>query len=402
MHGLPAPPDSLGLYLHLPWCLKKCPYCDFNSHAAPATLEERAYVDALLRDFEQSVAALPGRRIASLFFGGGTPSLFSPDSIARILAAVRASGRLAEGAEITLEANPGAADSGRFRGYRQAGVTRLSIGVQSFDDGLLERIGRVHDGRAAQDAVAAAAACFERFSIDLMHGLPGQTPDQARNDLRQALASGATHLSCYQLTIEPNTAFYSAPPPLPAEPVADAIDSAVYAELEAAGFAQYEVSNWSRDEHACRHNLNYWRYGDYLGLGAGAHSKLTTADGVFRSSRLRKPASFMSRVAQGRQIGEHKRVDAPDRRFEFLLNALRLVDGFELELFEVRTGCAREEIDEPLEHCAALGLLQIEQERVRPTHRGRRFLNAILREFLPGGGADAVAGPPPAQMAGDL
>ena len=383
MESLPAEPESLGLYLHLPWCLKKCPYCDFNSHVAPVALPERAYTDALLLDFEQSMAVLPGRRITTVFFGGGTPSLFSPDSIAQILDALRGSGLVEADAEITLEANPGAADSGRFRGYRQAGVTRLSIGVQSFQDGLLAELGRVHDGRAAEQAVAAAAGSFERFSIDLMYGLPGQRPEQAREDLRRALASGATHLSCYQLTLEPNTVFYSSPPPLPDDRLAGAIEAAVHAELRSAGFEQYEVSNWARDGDVCRHNLNYWLYGDYPGLGAGAHSKITTDAGVVRSARLRKPASFVAQVVDGRHIGEHRRVEAPDLSFEFLLNALRLVDGFDLALFEARTGCSRTEIATSAERCAALGLLQIEQDWVRPTELGRRFLNRVLQEFLP-------------------
>jgi oxygen-independent coproporphyrinogen-3 oxidase len=383
MQGLPAVPDSLGLYLHLPWCLKKCPYCDFNSHVAPEVLPERAYTEALLRDFDQAMAALPGRRIDSLFFGGGTPSLFSPESIARVIETIRASGLVADDVEITLEANPGAADSARFHGYRQAGVTRLSIGVQTFDDELLRRIGRVHDGQAARAAVSAAADCFRQFSIDLMYGLPGQTPAVARDDVKQALASGASHLSCYQLTLEPNTVFYSRPPMLPAEPIAEAIEDTVYSELLAAGFARYEVSNWCVDGQPCRHNLNYWRYGDYLGLGAGAHSKLTVDSGVVRQVRLRKPGSYARRVTDGGHIGEQREIDGPDLRFEFLLNALRLTEGFELARFERATGSARHEIAGPLRSCAERGLLRLESEKVRPTTLGQRFLNIILGEFLP-------------------
>jgi len=382
MPQLPAIPHSLGLYLHLPWCLKKCPYCDFNSHAAPAVLPEAAYADALLRDFDRSIAELPGQRFASVFFGGGTPSMFSPGTIARILEHVRASGRLDELSEVTLEANPGAADSGRFLGYRQAGVTRLSIGVQSFHDSLLRGLGRAHDGREAQRAVAAAADCFERISIDLMYGLPGQSPSQAREDVRLALHSGATHLSCYQLAIEPNTAFFGAPPELPPEQAIDEIERTVHGELRAAGFTRYEVSNWSMHGHVCRHNLNYWRFGDYLGLGAGAHSKLTVRAGVVRQARLRKPTSYVDRAHRAAQIGERRLLGPSELRFEFLLNSLRLVDGFEMAEFEDRTGCSRDEISGSLARCVERGLLQHSTTRVRTSARGLRFLNVILRELL--------------------
>jgi putative oxygen-independent coproporphyrinogen III oxidase len=376
-----APP--LALYVHLPWCVRKCPYCDFNSHAAPPQLPERDYVAALLADLATAGAELGERRFETVFFGGGTPSLFSAQSIDRVLTAVRASGRLAPGAEVSLEANPGAADEQRFEGYRHAGINRLSVGVQSFDDGHLRRLGRVHDGAAARHAARYAAAHFERFSLDLMYGLPEQTPDEGLADLLEAAATGVGHLSCYQLTLEPNTVFYSAPPPLPEDDQVELIEQAVHGALRASGYERYEVSNWARPGEACRHNLNYWSYGDYLGVGAGAHSKLTVAGRVRREQRTRVPSAYQRRALQGDPVSERRWPDLDERVFEFLLNALRLTDGFLLSEMQARTGAHQSDFEPGLVTGVSRGLLSWQGDRVKATPRGLRFLNAVLREFLP-------------------
>ncbi len=380
----PEPP--LALYIHLPWCISKCPYCDFNSHALAADLPEQAYLKALLQDIESALPALGDRKFSSIFFGGGTPSLFTPESIAGLIDRVSASGRLAANAEISLEANPGAADMGRFRGYRQAGVNRLSIGVQSFQDSLLKQLGRAHDSHAARQAVAMAEECFDRYSLDLMYALPGQSIIQAEADVAQAIASGADHLSCYQLTIEPNTRFFSAPPRLPGDDQAEAIEAAVHSALACAGYAAYEVSNWARGDDQCRHNLNYWRYGDYLGIGAGAHSKLTIDGEIWRQARVRTPASYQRRVAHGEHIAEQRSIGKQARIFEFMLNALRLEQGFNFQLFEDRTGLPRETLSRGLRSAEQAGLLCWDNQGVRASVRGRRYLNAIIREFLPDDG----------------
>ncbi len=377
-----AGPD-LGLYVHLPWCVRKCPYCDFNSHRVPSAVPEDQYLGALLADFNSAIEELGTRQFTSVFFGGGTPSLFSPSAIGRLLDAFDASGQLASEREVTLEANPGAIDVERFRGFRDAGVNRLSLGVQSFDDQHLRRLGRIHDGTAARRAADLAATNFECFSLDLMYALPEQTAAEARADMHSALAFGPSHLSCYQLSIEPNTVFHSAPPSLPSDEESAAIETAVHSELEAAEFKRYEISNWSKSGATCRHNLNYWRYGDYLGIGAGAHSKLSSHGRVRREARLRVPAAYMQRVAKAEHIVEQQWPNTEDRLFEYLLNALRLVNGFSVTEMMQRTGCDTAVVFSKLMAADARGLLSIDDDWVRPTECGLRYLNEIIRDFLP-------------------
>jgi oxygen-independent coproporphyrinogen-3 oxidase len=381
-----APP--LSLYVHLPWCVRKCPYCDFNSHRAPARLPERAYVDALLEDLARLANEVTGRSVCSVFFGGGTPSLFEPASIARVLEGVGRAPGLEPGAEVTLEANPGAADAGRFAGYRAAGVNRLSVGVQSFDDGCLSRIGRIHDARAAHLAIdAARAAGFERLNLDLMYALPGQELAGALADVRAALAHEPGHVSHYQLTLEPGTPFDRSPPPLPDDAAADDMQVAAADALGEAGYVRYEISAWARPGHASVHNLNYWRFGDYLGIGAGAHGKLTDArrGAVRRTVRERHPSRYVEGLAACTDGPRLDPVAPAHLPFEFALNAARLVDGFETALFEARTGLPRETIDAPLRHAEALGLVERSPVRVRPTALGLRFHNDLVLQFMPAG-----------------
>jgi oxygen-independent coproporphyrinogen-3 oxidase len=375
----------LALYLHLPWCLRKCPYCDFNSHEVRAGEPPfDAYVDALVADLELALPQVWGRRIASVFLGGGTPSLFPPAAIERLLAAVRARLPLEPGAEVTLEANPGSFERDRFRAYRDAGVTRLSLGVQSFDDTLLARIGRVHDARQALAAAEEAARCYASWNLDLMYALPGQTPAMLGRDLAQALALAPPHLSAYHLTLEPNTRFATQPPPgLPDDDTAAAMLDLVVERCAAAGLARYEVSAYARPGHGCRHNLNYWRYGDYLGLGAGAHGKLSFADRIVRQQRWRDPATYLQRVREGRPVSSEHTVAAAELPFEFALNALRLREGFDLALFTERTGQPAALLAEPIERARARGLVEVEVTHVRPTARGFDFLSDLQAMFLP-------------------
>jgi len=381
-HAWPDPAAvPLSLYVHLPWCLRKCPYCDFNSHQLKDKVPEAEYLAALLADFRQSAALVDGRRIDTVFFGGGTPSLFSPAAIGSLLGAIQP--WLAADAEITLEANPGAVDESRFRGFRAAGVNRLSLGVQSFDDDKLTTLGRIHGGEDARRAAELAARHFERFSLDLMYALPGQTPEQAAADVAVALASGAGHLSCYQLTIEPNTVFHSQPPQLPADDTAERIEQAVHGALGAAGFQRYEISNWAQPGQQCRHNLNYWLFGDYLGIGAGAHSKLTAAQGISRQARVRVPAGYMTRIAAGNAVAERRQLQPAELPLEFMMNALRLSGGFPLLLAQSRTGLGTGILHQVLQPAATRGLLQLGKDSVVPTSRGLRFLNETLRTLLP-------------------
>lgn len=398
MTAIPSPP--LALYVHLPWCVRKCPYCDFNSHTARGALPERAYVDALLADLdadlEWGAAALAGRPLISVFLGGGTPSLFSPRAVARLLEGVRARFPAPFEAEVTLEANPGTIERGRFAALRAAGVNRLSIGVQSFQAPLLERIGRIHGPAQAHAAAEEAQrAGYSRFNLDLMYGLPGQTPAQARDDVRTACALGAEHLSLYQLTLEPGTPFHRRPPPLPLPPE-DALgamqaDAAVL--LAAHGYARYEVSAYARPGGHCRHNRNYWEFGDYLGIGAGAHGKLTMpADGrVVRTWKERQPVRYLAPAGDGGRIAGRSTPGPADLALEFLMNALRLTDGFTPALFEARTGLAFAHVASGLQEAGALGLLRLDDSRVRATERGFRFLNEILVRFLPEGETHARA-----------
>ncbi|MGI9329443.1 MAG: radical SAM family heme chaperone HemW [Gammaproteobacteria bacterium] len=373
----------MSLYVHLPWCVRKCPYCDFNSHEPRGEIPEGAYVDAVLADLQQSLPDLEGRQFATVYFGGGTPSLFSPASVGRIIGAVQTAGHLAAGAEVTLEANPGTADADRFLGYRQAGVNRLSVGVQSFDGASLQALGRIHDGDEAHRAVEMAAGCFDNFNLDLMYGLPGQNLTAAEADARAAVASGAPHLSCYQLTLEPNTTFAKFPPALPVEDLQAEIESVVHGQLQAGGYQRYEVSAHGQPGRECQHNRHYWEFGDYLGVGAGAHSKLTLGGQICRQARVRTPQGYMRRSADGDAIAERRRVQDGELLLEFMMNALRLTDGFVLELLAWRTGLDPSVAEPALQRAADLGLLEIRGHHVQASARGQRYLNAAIREFLP-------------------
>jgi putative oxygen-independent coproporphyrinogen III oxidase len=374
----------LSLYVHFPWCVRKCPYCDFNSHALRGVIPEEQYIDALLADLESDLPRVWGRPVRSIFLGGGTPSLFSPEAIEHLLASVRARVVLAPDAEITLEANPGTVETERFRSYRAAGVNRLSIGIQSFQPEQLKKLGRIH-GRdeALAAAQAARAAGFDNFNLDLMFGLPQQALDEALTDLRTALALQPTHLSVYQLTLEPNTLFHAQPPALPDEDVLAAMQEALQVELENAGFAQYEVSAYARAGRRCRHNLNYWQFGDYLGIGAGAHAKITDAGGVTRLWKVKQPRDYLETAGTPAGLGGEQQLGKDDVVFEFMLNALRLTEGVPATLFSERTGLDPFYMQKPLNQAMARGLLETGQEHIRPTPLGRRFLNELVALFLP-------------------
>jgi oxygen-independent coproporphyrinogen-3 oxidase len=375
-------PPPLSLYVHIPWCRAKCPYCDFNSHAAGAVIPEGAYVAALIADLQTALPLIWGRRVHSVFFGGGTPSLLSVAAIDELLAAFRALTLLAPDAEITLEANPGAIEADKFAAFRAAGVNRLSLGVQSFNDDHLKALGRIHDSGEARRAARLASEHFAHFNLDLMYGLPGQTFAQALADVTTALAFAPPHLSCYQLTIEPNTRFAALPPALPeADQCADMQD-AIEEQLAAAAYGNYEISAFARPGEACRHNLNYWQFGDYLGIGAGAHAKLTLPDRVLRQMRWKRPEAYLDRVSAGQPVQEEQQVAKADLPGEFLMNALRLADGFAPSLFEQRTGQPLATIQRQLQSAAADGLLDLKPRRIAPTAHGRRFLNVLLARFL--------------------
>ena len=381
-------PPAPGLYIHIPWCLRKCPYCDFNSHAAGGTPPFDAYVDAVLLDLTAEAKLLAGVEVASLFIGGGTPSLMPAEELARLLEGVARRLVLAEGVEITLEANPGAAEASRFAAYRAAGVNRLSIGVQSFDDASLRALERVHDGLEAERAVRAArAAGFERINIDLMHGLPGQTPEGAVADLERAIAFEPQQISWYQLTLEPNTRFHARPPSLPDEESLWAIQEAGAEVLERAGFRPYEISAWAPPGGECRHNLNYWRFGDYIGIGAGAHGKRSIRDpaaplAIERYSKRRNPRDYLAAAADGAFRSRTWRVAPEERVLEFMMNAMRLRAGVTFELFERRTGLPRQTLAPVLSRLEARGMVVVEAAGVRPTALGRRFLNELLEAFV--------------------
>ncbi|MCL2076472.1 MAG: radical SAM family heme chaperone HemW [Betaproteobacteria bacterium] len=381
-------PPPLSLYLHFPWCVKKCPYCDFNSHALQGKLPEKAYIAAILRDLDYALACglFAEREIGSIFMGGGTPSLFSTESLHGLLGIIRERLSLMQDVEITLEANPGtlreSLAENKLIAFRSAGVNRLSIGVQSFDSAGLLALGRIHNGNEAREAARLAARHFPRVNLDLMYGLPGQTLSGALEDMEIALAVGATHLSCYQLGTEPHTLFAKSPPPdLPDPDQCADMGEAIEARLTEAGFLHYEISAFARPGFACLHNLNYWQFGDYIGLGAGAHSKLSLPSGVFRQTRKRQPEAYMA--AKGEAMETEIRVSEAELPFEFLMNALRLVDGFSPRLFVERTDLPLSEIMSRLEEAQADGLLIITPERILPTRVGRRFLNRLLLRFLP-------------------
>ena len=375
----------LALYVHLPWCLRKCPYCDFNSHEARRGEPPFGrYLDALVADLESALPLVWGRPVVSVFVGGGTPSLFEPALIDRLIGAVRARLPLEPGCEITLEANPGTFERERFRGYRDAGVTRLSIGVQSFDDASLAALGRVHDAAQAHAAVEEAARCFEHWNIDLMYALPGQTLDALDADLRAALAWSPPHLSVYHLTIEPNTLFAARPPAgLPDDDLAAAMLDRIGERCGAAGLERYEVSAWARAGQRCVHNLNYWQFGDYLGIGAGAHGKLSFPHRVVRQVRYRDPARYVEAALAGNALAQDAEVDRSQLPFEFALNVLRLAEGFELARFAERTGLPPSAIGAPLQEAERRGLVERDLQRVRPTPRGYDFLSDLQALFLP-------------------
>ncbi len=373
----------LSLYVHVPWCVRKCPYCDFNSHEARGELPERRYVAALTADLEQALPAVWGRRVHSVFFGGGTPSLLSAAALDEILSMIRARVALSADAEITLEANPGTFEAQKFAEFRALGINRLSVGIQSFNPEHLQRLGRIHDDREALRAVVIARATFDNFNLDLMYARPGQTLEQAQDDIREALAFAPAHLSAYHLTIEPNTWFHRHPPQLPGDELSADMQERIEEQLEQAGYAHYETSAFARPGSECRHNLNYWRFGDYLGIGAGAHSKLSLPQRVFRQMRCKQPREYMERALRGEPVQEQHDVEVADLPFEFMMNALRLVQGFPARLFDERTGLPLATALLQLERAEALGLIQRDHQRIAPTLRGQRFLNELLQLFLP-------------------
>ncbi|WP_413625305.1 radical SAM family heme chaperone HemW [Luteibacter sp. Lutesp34] len=380
-------PPPLSLYVHMPWCVRKCPYCDFNSHGVRGTPEYAAYVDALLADLDADLrdfgAALHGRTVETVFFGGGTPSLFSPELVGRFLDGARERLRFADDAEVTLETNPGTVEHGRFDGYLAAGVNRISFGVQSFDDDKLRRLGRIHSASDAASAVREAQdAGIGNINIDLMYALPEQDLAGALDDVARAVALAPTHISHYQLTLEPNTAFAANPPPLPDDDAAWAIQEACEARLADAGYGQYEVSAYARPGRRCEHNLNYWRFGDYLGIGAGAHGKISDAQGVRRRWKTRLPAAYLASAGQPARIGGDSTVAAADLPFEYMLNALRLIDGVPVADFQERTGLPREAIASSLAECVARGWLLDDPALLKTTPLGQRFLNDVIEAFM--------------------
>ena len=384
----------LALYVHIPWCVRKCPYCDFNSHERSGALPEREYVQKLMADLEALLPSVWGRRLVSVFIGGGTPSLFSPEAIDELLAGVRARLPLEPVAEITLEANPGTVEAARFRGFRDAGVNRISLGVQSFDDAMLSALGRIHSAAEARRGVEAALESFDNVNIDLMYGLPGQTLDMARADIAAGIACGTPHLSAYQLTIEPNTVFYSRPPSLPEHDEAADMQLAVEEALAGAGYEHYETSAFARAGRRCRHNVNYWEFGDYLGIGAGAHGKVSFPDRVTRHERIKSPRDYLGAATTLARAGA---VDPAELPFEFMLNALRLIDGFPATLFSERTGLPITTVQRQLTEAEAKGLIEHDVRTVKPTERGRLFLNELLGLFVGGntgrGSGVRVSGP---------
>jgi putative oxygen-independent coproporphyrinogen III oxidase len=374
----------LSLYVHIPWCVRKCPYCDFNSYRAPDEINERAYIDALLHDLDQDMPRVWGRRILSIFMGGGTPSLFSPGSIDALLSGVRARLPFDSDTEITLEANPGTVDSERFTGFREAGVNRLSIGIQSFDAEKLKLLGRIHGREEALRAFAAArSAGFTNVNLDLMFGLPQQTPEQALADMQRAIGLAPEHISLYQLTIEPNTVFWAKPPTLPDDDSVWQIQQQLQAQLAHNGYQHYEVSAYAQADKRCRHNLNYWQFGDYLGIGAGAHAKISDAHGISRLAKLKHPNAYITKAGTPAGIASEQRLSSQDAVIEFMMNALRLTDGFAKPLFQERTGLSLAVVMPLLESAKAKGLLNWDAHKIAATESGRRFLNDLLCLFLP-------------------
>ncbi|MDN5836972.1 MAG: radical SAM family heme chaperone HemW [Nitrosospira sp.] len=381
----------LSLYIHIPWCLKKCPYCDFNSHEIRGrndNVPEAEYVTALIHDLEAALPQVWGRSVTSVFFGGGTPSLFSARSIDAILTAVRTLLPLEHFAEVTLEANPGTFEVKKFVDFRAAGINRLSIGIQSFNSGHLRSLGRIHDDREAHRAIEIARKNFDNVNLDLMYALPDQTPEEARNDIETAVASGVTHISAYHLTLEPNTLFHRYPPPLPDDDLAAEMQVMIEQTLAHGGYTNYETSAFARAGRESRHNMNYWLFGDYLGIGAGAHSKISFADRIVRQMRYKHPRDYLAKATQGlaasgAPIMEQREVERSDRAFEFMMNALRLTRGFATEMFPERTGLPITSIQRQLDEAERRRLIVRDHQRIAPTLIGRRFLNDLLQIFLP-------------------
>ncbi len=377
----------LSLYIHIPWCVRKCPYCDFNSHEANGEAPERRYVDALISDLDHALPNIWSRRVYSIFFGGGTPSLFSARAIDDIIAAVRARVTLDVEAEITLEANPGTFEAEKFRGYREAGVNRLSIGIQSFNDAHLKALGRIHNSGEAARAIDIAQANFDNINLDVMFGLPGPAEKQSlaecEQDIDTALSFGTNHLSIYHLTLEPNTLFHRFPPTLPDDEVAADMQDMITQKLANAGYGHYETSAYAQPGQECRHNLNYWRFGDYLGIGAGAHGKISFPDRITRETRYKQPNAFMDNAVVGAAIQEQKTVPRAELAFEFMLNALRLTNGFAASLFTERTGLPLTAINRQLDLAEQRGLIARDIQHIMPTEKGQLFLNDLLEMFLP-------------------
>ena len=373
----------LSLYVHFPWCVRKCPYCDFNSHEASGEMPEADYLRALRADLEAALPLIWGRKIYTIFIGGGTPSLMSAAGLDRMLSDIRSLLPLDGAAEITMEANPGTFEAGKFRSYRDSGINRLSIGIQSFNPAHLQALGRIHDADEARRAVDIAASNFDNFNLDLMFALPGQTPDDASQDLATALSFAPQHLSLYHLTLEPNTVFAKYPPVLPDDDASAEMQERIESELLQAGYGHYEVSAYARPGRSARHNLNYWEFGDYLGIGAGAHSKLSFPHRIVRQARFRQPASYMEQALRGNAVSESREVERRELAFEFMLNALRLSAGFPVNLFSERTGLPITAVDAQLDEAERRGLLTRDHRQVRPTMLGQRFLNDLQQIFLP-------------------
>ena len=376
----------LSIYIHIPWCIRKCPYCDFNSHESKTAIPEQQYIDCLISDLDYTLPKIWGRRVYSVFFGGGTPSLFSARGIDTILAAVRARVTLDSEAEITLEANPGTFEAEKFRGFRDAGVNRLSIGIQSFNAAHLKALGRVHNDDEARRAVDIAQHDFDNINLDMMFALPTQTLAECEKDIDVALSFNTNHLSIYHLTLEPNTLFHRFPPPLPDDDIAADMQDMIEAKLSAAGLDHYETSAYAKPGKRSKHNMNYWQFGDYIGFGAGAHGKISYPDparGITREARFKQPKNYMEKAALGLSNEEEKIVSVAELPFEFMLNALRINEGFANSLFVERTGLPISAISRELAKATALGLIERDHLHVKPTAKGRLFLNDLLELFLP-------------------
>lgn len=381
LHLQALPP--LSLYVHFPWCVRKCPYCDFNSHEVKGSFPEEDYLAALRADLESALPLIWGRKVYTVFIGGGTPSLMSAAGLDRLLSDIRSLLPLDGAAEITMEANPGTFEAEKFKSYRASGINRLSIGIQSFNSRHLEALGRIHDGDEARRAVEIAHSTFENFNLDLMYALPHQTLEEVQADVATALSFAPPHLSLYHLTLEPNTYFAKFPPTLPDDDLSAEMQDMIEVETAAAGYRHYEISAYAKPGRAARHNLNYWQFGDYLGIGAGAHSKISFPHRIVRQARFKQPKAYMEQVAAGAPVQEQFEVGRDELGFEFMLNALRLQDGFAPSLFSERTGLALTAVEKALNAAEAKGLLYRDHQLIRPTELGRRFLNDLQQMFLP-------------------